>query len=84
MKILVEIPEPAGGFLPPPEQLARELLETYLVHRYRKSTLTQRQVGIALRLDRWATEERLRQHDALKALTVEDYEAERASRRRDP
>jgi hypothetical protein len=84
MKVVVEIPEQAVGFLPPSERLARELLEAYLVDRYRKGIVTQRQVGIGLGLDRWSAEELLRQHDALKGLTVEDYEAERASRRRDP
>lgn len=84
MKVVVEIPEQVAEFLPPPERLARDLLEAYLVDRYRKGVLTQRQVGIALGLDRWAAEELLRQHDVLKSLTVEDYEAERASRRRDP
>jgi hypothetical protein len=42
--------------------------------------MTQKQVGIALALDRWSTEELLRRYDALKALTLADYELERASR----
>jgi hypothetical protein len=84
VKIFVEIAEEATGFLPPPERLSRERLEAYLVDRYRKGTLTQRQVGIAPGLDRWSTEELLRHLDVLLGLALEEFEAERASRRRVP
>lgn len=84
MKVVVEIPEAAQGALPPTATLSRDLLEAYVIDRYRKGTMTQRQVGLALELDRWTTEDLLRQHDVLKALTLEDLEFERSLRRRTP
>ena len=76
MKVVVDIPEEAQAALPPSAGLSRELLEAYVVEQYRKGTMTQRQVGIALTLDRWSSE----RYDALKGLTLADYELERASR----
>jgi hypothetical protein len=84
MKVVVEIPEAAQGALPPMATLSRDLLEAYVIDRYRKGTMTQRQVGLILGLDRGSTEEFLRQHDVLKALTLEDLEFERSLRRRTP
>lgn len=80
MKVVVDIPEEAQAALPPSAALSRELLEAYVVEQYRKGTMTQRQVGLALTLDRWSAEELLRRYDALKGLTLADYEFERASR----
>ncbi len=80
MKVVVEITEEAQAAMPPSAALSRDLLEAYVVEQYRRGTMTQKQVGIALALDRWSTEELLRRYDALKALTLADYELERASR----
>ena len=81
MKVVVEIPEQAKAALPPAERLPRDLLEGYAVEQYRKGSLTQRQVGLLLDLDRWSTEDLLQRHDALRPLSLADYEIERASRR---
>ena len=80
MKVVVDISEQARAALPPTAELSRELFEAYVVEQYRKGTMTQKQVGIALSLDRWSTEELLRRYDALKPLTLADYEFERSTR----
>jgi hypothetical protein len=52
MKVMVEIPEAARVALPSAEVLARDLLEAYAITRYRQGTMTQKQVGNVLDLDR--------------------------------
>ena len=81
IKVVVEIPEQARAALPPTERLSREMLEAYAVELYRKGSLTQRQVGLLLNLDRWSTENLLHRCDAIQPLSLADYEIERASRR---
>jgi hypothetical protein len=81
MKVMVEIPETAQVALPPAEALARDLLEAYAIARYRQGSLTQKQVGNVLELDRWSTEALLRRADALPALSLADYEIERSGSR---
>jgi hypothetical protein len=77
MKVVVEIPECAKVAWPPAHVLARELLEAYAVHRYRQGSLTQKQVGAMLGLDRWSTEALLQGADAIPELTLAEYELER-------
>jgi hypothetical protein len=78
MKVVVEIPECGQVAWPPADVLARELLEAYAVHRYRQGSLTQKQVGAVLGLDRWSTEALLRRADAITGLTLAEYELERS------
>jgi hypothetical protein len=80
MKVVVEIPEAAQVALPPTATLSRDLLEAYAVENYRKRSLTQKQVGLLLGLDRWSTEEFLDRHQARHSLSLADYEFERATR----
>jgi hypothetical protein len=77
MKVVVEIPESAQVALPPEDSLARDLLEAYAIVRYRQGSLTQKQVGSVLGLDRWSTEALLEQAQAIPALSLADYELER-------
>ena len=84
MKVVVEIPEQVRGGMPSPELLSHDLLESYVIDRYRKGTMTQKQVGLALELDRWSTEELLRRHDVLKTIDLKDLEFERSLRRHAP
>lgn len=53
------------------------LLEAYAAARYRDESLTQRQVGLLLGLDRWATEAFLRRAKAIHQLSLADYALER-------
>ena len=62
---------------PTADALARDLLEAYAVGRYRQGSLTQKQVGTVLGLDRWSAEELLRRADAIPPLSLADYEFER-------
>lgn len=80
MKVMVEIPKAAQVALPSAEVLARDLLEASAITRYRQGTMTQKQVGNVLDLDRWSTEALLRRVDALPALSLADYESERSGR----
>jgi hypothetical protein len=81
MKVVVEIPEGAQAALPPTGTLSRDLLESYVVEHYRKGSLTQKQVGLLLGLDRWSTEEFLQKREAIQPLNLADYQIERSSRR---
>jgi len=78
MKVVVEIPEAVQMALPPAESLGRDLLEAYAAARYLEESLTQKQVGLLLELDRWATEAFLRRVVAFPALSLEDYALERS------
>jgi hypothetical protein len=78
MKVVVEIPETVQMAPPPADSLARDLLEAYAAARYREESLTQKQVGLLLELDRWATEAFLRRVGAFPALSLEDYALERS------
>ena len=81
MKVTVEIPESAQVALPPADALARDLLEAYAIGRYRQGSLTQKQVGTVLGLDRWSTEALLQRAQAIPALNLADYELERSGSR---
>jgi hypothetical protein len=81
MKVMVEIPESAQVALPPADALARDLLEAYAIGRYRQGSLTQKQVGTVLGLDRWSTEALLQRAQAIPALNLADYELERSGSR---
>jgi hypothetical protein len=78
MKVVVEIPETFQLALPPADSLARDLLEAYAAERYREESLTQKQVGLLLGLDRWATEAFLRRAKAIHQLSLADYALERS------
>ena len=82
VRVVVDIPDSAKRFLPPTEQLPHDLLEAYAVERYRSGTLTQKQVGLLLGLDRWSTEDLLRRHEVLKTPSLEDLESVTGARRR--
>ena len=77
MKVVIEIPESIQMALPPADSLARDLLEAYAAARYQDESLTQRQVGLLLGLDRWATEAFLRRVEAIPQLSLADYALER-------
>jgi hypothetical protein len=78
MKVVVEIPESVQMALPPADSLARDLLEAYAAARYRDESLTQKQVGLLLGLDRWDTEAFLRRVGAIPPLSLADYALERS------
>ncbi len=78
MKVVVEIPESVQMALPPADSLARDLLEAYAAARYRDESLTQKQVGLLLGLDRWDTEVFLRRVGAIPPLSLADYALERS------
>lgn len=77
MKVVIEIPDSVQMVLPPADSLARDLLEAYAAARYQEGSLTQKQVGLLLRLDRWATEAFLRRVEAIHPLSLADYALER-------
>lgn len=81
MKVVIEIPESVQMALPPADSLARDLLEVYAAARYGEESLTQKQVGLLLGLDRWATEAFLRKVGAMSALSLADYALERSGPR---
>lgn len=56
MKVVVDVPEIPSVEFPSRDVLARELLEAYVVRRYRQGTLTEQQVGEVLGLDRGSTD----------------------------
>lgn len=78
MKVVIEIPKSVQMALPPADSLARDLLEAYAAARYQDESLTQRQVGLLLGLDRWATEAFLRRAKAIHQLSLADYALEQS------
>ncbi len=78
MKVVIEIPESVQLALPPADSLARDLLEAYAAARYQEESLTQREVGLLLGLDRWATEAFLRRVGAIPQLSLADYTLEQS------
>jgi hypothetical protein len=77
MKVVIEIPDSVQMVPPPADSLARDLLEAYAAARYQEGSLTQKQVGLLLGLDRWATEAFLRRVGAIPQLSLADYALER-------
>lgn len=80
IEVTVQLPEKLAQSLgDTPDRRARRLLENAVIEEYRSGRLSRRQVGEALGLDYWQTEDFFAEHKVPLNYSLADLEADRAT-----
>jgi hypothetical protein len=79
MKITIEVPDEIAGTDGTASELSREILEAFVVAKYRLGKISRKELSDSLGLDYWQTDELLSRWSGMRPYTLHDLVVDRES-----